>query len=186
MYHLNSVSKFRNLHPNGSWFLCFGSILLPQSKVSLLILRTSNINGSLGQTQCSLSEEVFSGEGGEEEQHIIHRAKAQIFATGNCRLLHQLYSPSRPTLLTLLTISTTWVTLAIYTSGHRSQDFLSKTLIDITWFLVSSYQCAGWHFFFCSETLTEILQISYPSLFSDIFEKVVLNSTGSGSYIFTN
>lgn len=153
MYHLNSVSKFPNLHPTGSWFLCFGSILLPQYSVSLF----SGPAASRPNTMFPLRRGLLfwkGSQGGreiEEEQHIIHRAKAQIFATGTCRLLHQLYSPSRPTLLTHLTISTNWVTLVIYTSGHKSQDFLSKTLIDITWFLVSSHQCAGWHFFFCCE-----------------------------------
>lgn len=40
--------------------------------------------------------------------------------------------------------------------------------------------------FFCSETLIVILkQISYPSLFSDISEKVVTNSTGNRSHIST-
>lgn len=38
---------------------------------------------------------------------------------------------------------------------------------------------------FCSVTLTVIIKISYPGLFSDIFEKVVLNSTGNRSYIST-
>lgn len=40
--------------------------------------------------------------------------------------------------------------------------------------------------FFCSETLTVISKdIFYPSLFSDILEKVVLNSTGNRSYTST-
>lgn len=90
---------------------------------------------------------VFWGGRRRKGRRTNRPQRARIFATGNCSLLHQLYSPWRPTLLTLLTTSTTWVTLVIYTSGHRSQDFLSKTLIDITWIcLVSSHRHAGWHF----------------------------------------
>lgn len=39
---------------------------------------------------------------------------------------------------------------------------------------------------FCGVSLTVILkQISHPSLFSDTFEKVVLNSTGNRYYVST-
>lgn len=122
-----------------------------------------------------------SRRGKREERQFIHKVRVQIFAGGNCSLLHQLYSLWRPTLLTLLTTSITWVPLVIYISGPRSQDFLSKTPTDIIWIcLVSSHQHPGWHF-----SVVILKRSSYLSIFTDNFEKILSNSTGKGSHIST-